>query len=174
MGGVKKYFILSLCVVALAGCAGKGYVKKDKPQGEQKRAEASSGNELAFSSRYSSWEKVPVFETIYFEYDKADPTPESLSALRKDFELMKDKSDARFLIEGHCDERGNAGYNFSLGRKRADAVRQYLVKLGVPSSSIAVISYGSDKPSVRGSSEEALARNRRAEIKMRTKSQNRS
>jgi len=169
MGEFKKYFVLFLCLVTLAGCAKRSYVKKDKAEeGQKKTAPASSADKLASSPRHSSWEKVPVFETVYFEYNKAEFTQESLNALRRDFDLMQDIPKAKFLVEGHCDESGGTEYNFALGEKRANTVRLYLCKLGVPISNIAVISYGSEKPQVSGSNEEARAKNRRAEIKMRT------
>ena len=64
-------------------------------------------------------------------------------------------------IEGHCDDRGTTEYNMALGERRANAVRQYLVSLGVSTSRINTISYGKERPAVTESSPSGWAQNRR-------------
>jgi peptidoglycan-associated lipoprotein len=66
------------------------------------------------------------------------------------------------LVSGHCDERGTVEYNLALGEKRANAVRDYLVSLGVPSRNLRVTSYGESSPFAAGHDEDAWALNRRA------------
>ena len=66
------------------------------------------------------------------------------------------------LISGHCDERGTVEYNLALGEKRARAVKDYLVSLGVPARRLQITSYGESKPFAMGSNEAAWAQNRRA------------
>jgi peptidoglycan-associated lipoprotein len=68
-------------------------------------------------------------------------------------------------IEGHTDERGVREYNLALGQKRAEAVRDALSILGVPSGQMEAVSFGKEKPVVLGSEEAAFAKNRRAEIR---------
>jgi peptidoglycan-associated lipoprotein len=63
-------------------------------------------------------------------------------------------------IEGHCDERGTREYNLALGERRAQAVKNVLVALGIPSARIQTISYGKDRPIVVGSDEAGYAQNR--------------
>ena len=65
-------------------------------------------------------------------------------------------------IEGNCDERGTREYNFALGARRAEAVRQFLVDHGVASGRITTISYGKERPIDPGSDEQAWSRNRNA------------
>ena len=72
-------------------------------------------------------------------------------------------------IEGHCDERGTAEYNMALGQKRANAVKQYLVKNGVKADRIKVVSFGKERPAVEGSNEDAWSQNRRAVMVENTK-----
>ena len=67
-------------------------------------------------------------------------------------------------IDGHCDERGSDVYNEELGQRRAEAVRGYLVKLGIPSSRIKARSFGSARPASRGHDERAWSYNRRSEL----------
>ncbi|HUT85833.1 MAG TPA: OmpA family protein, partial [Elusimicrobiales bacterium] len=71
------------------------------------------------------------------------------------------------LIEGHCDERGTIEYNIALGQKRANTVRTYYIRMGMPASSITTISYGKEKPLCYESSESCWTENRRTETKLR-------
>lgn len=68
------------------------------------------------------------------------------------------------VVEGHCDERGSNEYNLSLGENRAQAVRAYLVNLGVGAERIQTRSYGEEKPAVAGTGEEVWRLNRRGEF----------
>jgi peptidoglycan-associated lipoprotein len=68
------------------------------------------------------------------------------------------------LIEGHCDERGTFEYNMALGEKRAEAALNYLVSLGVKPERIKIISYGKNRPLVKGMDEESYYQNRRDEF----------
>jgi peptidoglycan-associated lipoprotein len=64
------------------------------------------------------------------------------------------------LLEGRCDELGSREYNLVLGERRAQTVKQYLVQLGLPSSSIDIVSYGKDQPVCLEHDEACWARNR--------------
>ena len=66
----------------------------------------------------------------------------------------------RVRIEGNCDERGTREYNFALGARRAQSVRDFLVSRGVDPSRIEVISYGKERPIDPGSGEDAWSHNR--------------
>jgi peptidoglycan-associated lipoprotein len=66
-----------------------------------------------------------------------------------------------YQIEGHCDERGSAEYNLALGDRRARAVKDYLVSLGVDPARLSTISYGEERPFAMGHDEAAWAQNRR-------------
>ena len=68
------------------------------------------------------------------------------------------------VIEGNTDERGGREYNLALGQKRAEAVKQRLQLLGVSDRQIETVSFGKEKPKALGSTEEAWAQNRRADI----------
>ena len=68
------------------------------------------------------------------------------------------------VIQGNTDERGGREYNLALGQKRSEAVKQRMQLLGVPAARIEAISFGKEKPVATGSTEEAWAQNRRADI----------
>ena len=82
--------------------------------------------------------------------------------LARHAEWLKARPAAKVTVEGHCDERGTVEYNLALGDKRAHAVRDYLVSLGVPADRLQAVSYGKERPMDSGHGEAAWAQNRRA------------
>jgi peptidoglycan-associated lipoprotein len=74
---------------------------------------------------------------------------------------LKRWTSVRFNIEGHCDERGTAEYNLGLGDRRANAVKAYLVELGVPADRITVVSKGKETPFCSEHNEACWQQNRR-------------
>ena len=104
-----------------------------------------------------------VNDNIYFDYDSAALKPEAQSLLQIKAQWLKDNPDVlAVLIEGHCDERGTEAYNLALGAKRADAVKNFLIDLGLSDRKLETQSYGEEKPVVTGHDETAWAKNRRA------------
>ena len=103
-------------------------------------------------------------QTVYFEFDKASVRASEVSKLQAVASKFKGMSAKALLIEGHCDERGTEEYNRSLGERRALAVREKLVALGVDATLIETLSHGEDKPVDPGHSESAWSKNRRGEI----------
>ncbi|HOX26492.1 MAG TPA: peptidoglycan-associated lipoprotein Pal [Candidatus Krumholzibacteria bacterium] len=101
-------------------------------------------------------------EDVFFAYDKYDLDDVAMATLAQNARIFNEHPDVAVLIEGHCDERGTVEYNLALGEKRAKAVRDYLVSLGMGSSRVRVTSYGESRPFALGSDEAAWAKNRRA------------
>lgn len=101
-------------------------------------------------------------KTVHFDYDKATLTDQARTQLKANAEWIKARPEANIQIEGHCDERGSIEYNLSLGERRAQTVKKFLVGLGIPSNRLSVISYGKEKLLDAGDSEQAHAKNRRA------------
>jgi peptidoglycan-associated lipoprotein len=101
--------------------------------------------------------------TIYFDYDKYNLTPEAQTMLANNAKglAMDDYAGVTVRIEGHCDERGSDEYNMSLGEKRAATARDYLVNYGIDPKRISIISYGESRPVDPGHNEAAWAKNRR-------------
>jgi peptidoglycan-associated lipoprotein len=113
--------------------------------------------------------KETMFSDILFDYDKYDVKATYKEMLRSVSSLMAKNSAARLSIEGHCDERGTNEYNLALGDRRAKAVKDYLVSLGVASGRVDVISYGEERPLCNDQTEECWTKNRRAHIAVLTK-----
>ena len=105
-----------------------------------------------------------VGRVIYFDYDSFVIKPEFQAVIDGHARYLNANKSRRILIEGHTDERGGREYNLALGQKRAEAVRRSLGLLGVGDAQVEPVSFGKEKPAVPGMSEDALAKNRRAEI----------
>jgi peptidoglycan-associated lipoprotein len=101
-------------------------------------------------------------EDIFFAYDSSALTTQAQDILRKKAAFLKTNPGVKVTIEGHCDDRGTNEYNLALGEARARSAKSFLVDLGIPAARMATISYGEERPLVKGSSEEAWAKNRRA------------
>lgn len=102
--------------------------------------------------------------TVYFDLDSAAVKSSEQSNLEAVASYFKSSPAGDLLVEGHCDERGTEGYNLTLGDRRANSLREYLVNLGVSSERIHTVSFGEAKPAVVGSDESALSKNRRGEF----------
>jgi peptidoglycan-associated lipoprotein len=97
----------------------------------------------------------------FFDYDKADIRPDARAALSKTADFLKNYPRFKVTIEGHCDERGSTEYNLGLGDRRASAVKQYLVSLGVSADRVSTVSFGKEKPFCMESNEACWQQNRR-------------
>lgn len=102
-----------------------------------------------------------VGDRVFFDYDRADLKSEAKSTLERQASWLKQYRNFNITVEGHADERGTREYNLALGEKRASAMKDYLVSLGVASSRINTISFGKERPAVLGSDESSWAQNRR-------------
>lgn len=102
---------------------------------------------------------------IYFDFDQYVLTDSAKDQLASNARLLKAAPAVKVQIEGYCDERGSDEYNLALGEKRALATKNYLVSLGVAAGRLSIISYGEEMPLDPANTEEAWAKNRRAEFK---------
>ena len=98
---------------------------------------------------------------VFFAYDSIEINDESRAALQKNAEFLKQRGSVRVMIEGHADSRGTNEYNLALGERRADAVRDYVVSLGIPSERITIVSKGEEQPFCQEESESCWQQNRR-------------
>lgn len=108
-----------------------------------------------------------IFQTIQFPYDssliKGEENIRHVAAIA---DYLKKNPKVYIFVEGHCDERGAEAYNLALGAKRANSVRNALIKGGVNADNVFTISYGKERPLVYGHNSDAWAQNRRAEFKV--------
>jgi len=97
----------------------------------------------------------------FFDLDSSQIREDSKAALQKDAEWMKRWTSTKVSVEGHCDSRGTAEYNLALGERRAAAVRDYLVSLGIPTERVQTVSKGKEQPFCADESEGCWTQNRR-------------
>jgi len=106
--------------------------------------------------------EVNVGDRVFFDTDRSDLSGEARETVARQAEWLRRYPNTRIVIEGHADERGTREYNLALAERRAVAVRNYMVALGIPAGRVSTTSYGKERPAVVGSNEAAYAQNRRA------------
>jgi len=102
--------------------------------------------------------------TIYFEFDSAKLTSESIEILETHGDFVAGNGEVSVRLEGHADERGSREYNIALGDRRAQSVRRVLLFQGASSDQVETVSYGEEQPAVSGHDEDSWSKNRRVEL----------
>jgi peptidoglycan-associated lipoprotein len=105
--------------------------------------------------------RVNVGDTVHFAYNEYTIEDNDKTTLQRQASWLAKYPSIRVMVEGDCDERGTREYNLALGARRANAVKEYLVSLGVSASRIETISYGKEHPVCAESTEDCWAQNRR-------------
>jgi peptidoglycan-associated lipoprotein len=103
-------------------------------------------------------------ETVYFAFDQSTVESSYMANLDQFGAFLQKNAEVKVEIAGHADERGTEQYNLALGQRRADAVKNYLVKLGVDDSRVNTVSYGKLRPVDPAHNSAAWSKNRRAEF----------
>lgn len=98
---------------------------------------------------------------VFFEFDQSVVRDEARPLLQKNGDWLRRWTTTRITIEGHCDSRGSSEYNIALGDRRANAVKDYLVNLGVPAERVLTVSKGKEQPFCRDETENCWQQNRR-------------
>ncbi|MBT5267697.1 MAG: peptidoglycan-associated lipoprotein Pal [Rhodospirillaceae bacterium] len=104
---------------------------------------------------------VDIGDRVYFGFDQYDLTADARTTLERQAFWLRKYPSKTITVEGHCDERGTREYNLALGERRANAVKDYLLALGIDGSRVKTLSYGKERPVAFGSNEEAWGLNRR-------------
>jgi peptidoglycan-associated lipoprotein len=104
-----------------------------------------------------------VGDRVFFAFDSSALSGMAQDTLRRQADWLNANPGVQAVIEGHADERGTREYNLALGDRRANAVRSFLIGLGVEPERVRTISYGEERPVAAGSNPEAWAQNRRAQ-----------
>jgi len=103
-------------------------------------------------------------DTVHFDYDNSSIKASEKSKVANVADYLKSNPASAVEVEGHCDERGTEEYNRSLGERRALALREELVRLGIDPNRVDTISYGEDRPADTSHDQAAWAKNRRGEF----------
>ena len=145
---------------------GGGYMEAGRIriyQAEQSDGGGGAGAESIAAQLESTGRAVT--QEIHFATDSAEILPASEPVLREIAEVLRSQSGLELIIEGHTDGVGTAEHNLDLSRRRADAVKRWLVdRLGIGEVRLTTVGYGLTKPVADNASEEGRARNRRVEL----------
>jgi peptidoglycan-associated lipoprotein len=171
-----RSLVMALVVVGLLTATGCSWFKKGNKNEvaeptvvaeapAQPEAVAPAAEPAAEGPRPGSLAPLPELSVIYFDYDESKIRQDQLERIDANLKWLLANADVKVYIEGHCDERGTTEYNFALGNRRAEAVRDYYVQNGIPAERIATVSKGEEEPAVLGKDEAAWGKNRRAEFK---------
>ena len=159
---MKKLFLSVFVLLALSACAFQDKdVMSESEREHRDAAWAEVDVENLDATQMSKAFQKEVQTTVYFGFNNAYLTAESVEILKKQAEWLVKHPNAYIAIEGHCDERGTREYNLALGETRATEIKNYLIRQGVAPNRIRTISYGKERPIAFGSNESAWAKNRR-------------
>ena len=101
-------------------------------------------------------------QRVFFAFNSSEISEEANDNLLAQSLYLKNHEDTKVQIAGNCDERGSTEYNLALGARRANAAKRVLVNDGIDASRISTISYGKERPLVRGTGEDVWKYNRNA------------
>jgi peptidoglycan-associated lipoprotein len=102
--------------------------------------------------------------SVYFDFDKSVIKPDQVLAITENGNLANAHANDYVTLQGNCDERGSREYNLALGQRRADAVKQRLLLLGIPETRVETVSFGREKPRELCHNESCWSMNRRADF----------
>ena len=105
--------------------------------------------------------RVNVGDTVLFDLDAHSVRADAQGILQKQAAWLKQYPSVRLMVEGHCDERGTREYNLALGDRRAYAVKEFLVSLGVDAARLQTKSYGKERPVCGEADDSCWQQNRR-------------
>jgi peptidoglycan-associated lipoprotein len=142
-------------LILVSACA------KKKPASIYDSAQGTVGEGSLEQYRRGALGDEGPLHDVHFDYDSYELKGDARDALRSNADWLRQNGSGRVEIEGHCDSRGTIEYNLALGAKRASAVREYLVGLGIPADRLTTISYGKELPLCTEENEGCWAQNRR-------------
>ena len=105
---------------------------------------------------------VNAGDRVYFDFDQFNIRADAVPILEAQAAWLNRYPAVQVRIEGNCDERGTREYNFALGARRANSVKQFLIERGVSAGRITTVSYGKERPIDPGDTDSAWAHNRNA------------
>lgn len=106
--------------------------------------------------------QVPVLNSVLFDFDKAVLKPEGKAVVDQLVAELKQYPSDTVVIEGHTCDIGTDAYNMGLGQRRANAVQDYMLQMGIDAGRVSTVSYGESQPAVGNTSPENRKLNRRA------------
>ncbi len=157
---LKNMFLIILGIAMIFGCAPKETVKPEEPKpapAPQPQAEEAPQPQAVPQPEIK-------LESVYFDFDRSNIRADASQVLKNNAEALKNAQNVRVRIEGNCDERGTNDYNMALGERRAKAVQDYLITLGIDTNILTTVSYGEERPVCTEQNETCWSKNRRVDL----------
>lgn len=110
--------------------------------------------------------KKIVLRSVHFDFDKSNIRADAVPVLNEAVSVLKDEGTTAVIVAGNTDNVGTDAYNMKLSRRRADAVRDFLIKGGIPAKRIRVEAFGESKPVASNDTADGRAQNRRVELNL--------
>ncbi len=172
---IQKFIMATatISLLAFTGCsqtapdlAGKNNVSDATQFGDDTVSidENRYGNEAAAGSNFNS--SSDGFQSIYFGFGDYSISPAMQERIGINANVANKASGTQVKIEGNCDEFGTDEYNYALGLKRANAVRDSIASQGVNTSKMVIVSFGESNPVCNEPTDECYERNRRVDIRL--------
>ncbi len=162
---IRPLAILAMCVlITAAGCAKKPKVDvtpTNTPTNTDTGNNGGTDNGTPEPTHQDPPKAAENIQDVFFDYDRFSLSDEAREVLNANGKILLETARLRYVLEGHCDERGTVEYNLALGEKRANAAKDYLVRYGVESSQLSTVSFGEERPFDPGHDEVAWESNRR-------------
>ncbi len=162
-------------VLVFALAAGLTACKKNVKDDANADLTAGTGAEMVLEETDVT-SNVPSQEVslgvVHFDLDKATLSADARKIVEANAQAIKAAAamaSYQVTVEGNCDDRGTIAYNIALGQKRADEVKAYYVRMGIPAANITTVSYGEEKPVCYEASQSCWAQNRRADTLLSVK-----
>jgi peptidoglycan-associated lipoprotein len=156
--------VLMTLTLVTAGCSSKkkrGVYEGDIPGEGSGVGSGSSMDQFEGSGMVSGG---GMFRDVIFALDSDRVDMSAMDAVRANAGVLETSAGLRVEIEGHCDERGSSEYNLALGARRARAVRDALIELGISADRMSTVSYGEELPLCKEATESCYTVNRRAHL----------
>jgi peptidoglycan-associated lipoprotein len=177
MKHISNHLVVLAAAAALSACSS---VKLDDQAPVESRtgAQVVPGNQNAARDAANSQTRVaPVTASggdmaglgniprvVYFDFDSYVVKDEFRPVVEANAKVLTAQPSRKMAVQGHTDDRGSSEYNLALGQRRAEAVVKSLTLMGVKPNQLEATSFGKERPAVQGETEEAWAKNRRAEL----------
>lgn len=170
MGKSTSVLSAGLIALAAAGCTMPADRWNETPDWQPYQSPPGSPNQTTggtvtpASPSDTAQPNTDLAQSVFFPPDTAELTPEARRELASWADRLRGDP-MPVTVVGHGDEHSTRDYAIALGAKRAEAVKNYLVALGIPPERVATTTFGGERPAVPGATEEAQALDRRVVLR---------
>ncbi len=165
---VASFLLTGLLAGLLLGCGGteEQVNRPESPGGEVRTVKQMPTAATTENATGDLRDALLSLQRVHFETDSYSLSEDGRTALSEAADKLRSHADVALYVQGHADERGTAEYNLGLGERRGRAVADHLVRLGIGTDRLSVVSYGEELPLVAGEGDQALAANRRVDFRL--------